>query len=182
MKFSTLFAFLLPCIAACVQMTVSDDVSVDDSFSYELPTLPTLPPGTPIPPYSQTFTQSKEEDVSDVISKLNDVGTTSFTVNASTVTASMPIPFVTHITVDILEKGGGDLVVVDTDTDGSSGTTFNLPVLASSSDLLSYLGSGQVTISVSLTMSTVGLTTTIPTGTLTLDYMLGLNASVSVSK
>ena len=192
MKLRTLFSLSVACLAVgCVNMNVSDDVGLTETFSYPLPTVPA---GVAAPVYSHTFVQSKEENVSDVISKLNGIGTTTFAVSTSSAMANMPLGFLTHVTVDmytkpwkdcngirvcILQSGGQDLVVVDTDIN-TTGDTLTLPVVASSSDLLSTLGSGQVTISVSLTVSTAS--GEIPSGTLDLTYTLGLNAQVNVKK
>jgi hypothetical protein len=192
MKLYSMLAFLPFLAVGCVQATVSDSLGLNESFSY---TLPTLPVGEePLPAYNHTFTQSQEENVSDVISKLADVGTVGFSVVQSTATTNMTIPFVSHIEVDILQQGGQDLVIVDADTTlpnlvsvtpgavGSpSSETLNLPIVASNADILAALGSGEVTLSVSVTMTTTG-TDTIPSGILTLDYTLGLEASISVQK
>ena len=176
-KFAPVF---LLASAACISGTVSDGVLLDQSLTFQLPSIPSGLDAGVLPVYSHTFTQSAEKDVSNVISKLNGIGTTTFAVSTSLAMANMPLGFVTHVTVDIHEPGVGDLVVVDTDIN-TTGDTITLPVVASSGQLRSTLGSGQVTVSVSLTVSTAN-GVVIPSGSLTLDYSLGIDASVSVSK
>lgn len=165
------------CFTACVQATVSDDFTVEKNFSYALPTLPTLPPGSPV--YTYTYTQSTTADVSDVVSKLTSLGNLSFNVSSSVVNTNMPMGFLTHIEVDVRQTDGQDLVVVNTAVN-TTGTSVSLPVVASDNDLLAYLGSGEITLSVSITVSTAS--GEVPSGTLNLIYDLGLNAAESVNK
>jgi len=174
-KFIALFGAV--CLTACANVNVSDDFTVEKSFSYQLPS---VPDGGVIPPYMETLTQSTPVDVSNVISKLNSLGTPSFTVYSMTIDANMGLGFVTHVEVDITQSNGQYLVVCNTDAPTSGLRVLFLPVIASGNDLLTYLGSGQVILSVSLTVSTAS--GEIPSGELDLNYYLGLNANESVSK
>jgi hypothetical protein len=180
MKLNKVFATLVPLFAvACLQGTVSDNITVDKQFSYTLP----VSADTSVPAYTTTLTQSTQVDVSDVVSKLTSLGSLSFNVSSSTLTANMNMAFANHVEIDVIEADGSKLVVADADIvfSDASDTTFNLPVVADSNDLLNYLGSGPVSLSVSLTVSTSS--GVIPSGSiLDLEYTLGLNASESVSK
>jgi hypothetical protein len=172
-----LFVLLALAPMACVQATVSDSLTISEPFSYSLPDIPA---GTVIPETSLIETDSVPLDVSDAVSKLSSLGTLSFSISGSYIVSSLNLDFVSHIQVFLSEQSGGSpLPVVDTDVN-TSGETTNLPVLASSDNLLSYLSSGPTTLTVYLTVETANL----PTGgpDLSLQYHLSLNASESVSK
>lgn len=175
MKIKHLF-FLLPLLTACVSGTVSDDVTVDRTFSYTLPSVPTLPPGTPIPVFTTTLSQSTTVNVFDAVAKMNKVGTLSFTPTSSLIKSNIDLGFVTHVRAQI-----NGLAVANQDVSPNSNSV-SLNVTASGSDIMNQLSNGPATLSIYVTVSTANGVMLPSTNTLNLEYVLGLNASESVTK
>jgi hypothetical protein len=172
---------LLPFLfLACVTATVGDSLTLDKTFTYNLPTVQAY---TATPVYTTTLTQSAPIDVSDAVSKLSSLGSLSLSVASSTLSSNVPLSFITHIDISLTEASDTTpLTVVDTDIASSAGDILSLPVLADSNDLLTYLGAGQNTLTVTLTVSTVNGGTLPSDNQLNMDYTLSLNASEMVHK
>lgn len=171
---------LLP-LMGCMTGTVSDDLTVDKSFSFSLPPAPNTGVVTPV--IDVKLTQSTQVDESKAISKLSSLGTLSFSITSSTLLnqSNLNLEFLMDIKVDLIQPNGSDLLVCDAPVNGTATNTIDLPIVASSSDLQAYLGSGPVTLQVTLEVAT---NSSLPTGsqTLNMEYVLVLNANESVSK
>ena len=178
-----LVAGCLATVAGCLQATVSDSISVSEPFSYVMPYVPTVPAGTVLPPVNTTLTQTVPVDVSDVVSKLSSLGSLSFNLTNSTLTASQDFGFVNNVAVSLQDTAGAlpSLMVANDPVDPSSDTV-QLPVQASSSDLLNYLGN-PCNLTVVLSVSDEDGGTPIPSQqTVSFTYSMTLRAAESVSK
>lgn len=175
MRIKSLLTFF-PLLAACVTGTISDSISIDQAFIYTLPSVPTPPAGTPIPVFTTTLSQSTTVDVSDAVAKMNKLGTLSFAPTVSEVKSNVDLGFVTHVRAQI-----NSLVVVDQDVTSNS-DAIGLNVLANGSDLMSEFGAGPANLSITITVSTANGVTFPSTNMLDLEYVLGLNASESITK
>lgn len=177
-KFASLL-LLLP-LMGCATGTLSDDLTIDKSFSF---TLPDIPAGVTPPSITTSVTQSTQVDESSAISKLSSLGTLSFSITSSTLLnqSNLNLGFLMDVKVDVIQSDGTDLLVCDMPFNGGATNTMDLLILASSQDLQASLSSGPVNLQVTLVVTT---NSALPTGgqTLNMEYVLGLQANESVSK
>ena len=170
-----LFCLLPIALMGCVSLSASDTVSINETVPPIDFVGATIPVGTTLPPETMP-TQQVPVDVSDIVSKLNSLGSTSFTVTESQISGDMS--FISNIEVDLITETMGTLVFIKSPVN-SSAMVNQFPVLISSQQLLNAL-SDQATLE--FTLMTNPLSGSVPAQTLSLNYTLVLNTTESVSK
>jgi hypothetical protein len=173
MKTIGILALVALC-SACFKGSAGDSLTV--SKSVQLPAIPvsSVPNvgEVTLPPVSTTV------DMSSGINDLSKIGTLNLSVGQNTLSDG-DLSWVRHVSVSVAPTDGSLPAMTMADVDAPSGTTNTLDVSTTmgSSDLLSYFGEGQV----SLTFTFTG-DTNVPTNGPTLTWALQLNADISINK
>ena len=168
--------FFAPLLGACVSGTVYDQITVDQIFTY---TVPTASAASKIVPSSDiSVSQSATVDVSSAVSKLEKFGTLSVSALSSEVKANFDTSAVSHISISL-----NQLVLVDQDV-SPSGETTPLTVIPDGSDILDQLSSGPCTLTITAMVNANELSSvSLPNNDeLSLEYVLSLQASESITK
>ena len=180
MKHHTMLALLVACASTfggCVQMNASDNLSVVQSVNLPIPSsFGTQAASTVVLPAI-----TKHIDVSDTVSKLNNIGTVSFAPTGSQV-SNQQLDVVSHVHVDMAMSDGTSVALTDTDI-STGATSVSLPVLVDGATLQKYLGAnGGTDLMFEFTLNPANVPTTLQGTTLSLDYNLSIAATVEVQK
>jgi hypothetical protein len=171
MKLSLLFPLAI-ILSSCVQGTLSDTISVNESLSFALPSAASDIVLTCEDSTTFDTTQSTSFDVSDALSHLKDQGTLSVAFTENSITGDLT--GFQHARIMINNDGQPQQLLSDTDFASVNGKV-SLPILLDNNTLVDILSAGK-------TYLTVDLSTCVPSSAVSISYTMTANVSLDVHK
>lgn len=164
MKYYIFSAIVCSAIISCVSATVE----VDSACATKTMDIP----AAPINIGAQTISKDIEQDFSDVLGKIGDIGDASITT--ANLVFSGNVGFINRVKITLKTSNSPELLLADELFLPNNGT-LTVPITADKNELLSRLKSGSVILHVELT----GI---IPTSNTPLDSTFCVGVSASVNK